>query len=64
MESPSGAGHDEGVAGAIVLAVVLVVVFPVVVALSGAGAAGVIGHFLKKEGEDANEGSELIDLNR
>ncbi len=50
--------------GAIVLAVVLVVVFPVVVALSGAGAAGVLGFFLKKEGEAVNEGSELIELNR
>ncbi|HEU5151531.1 MAG TPA: hypothetical protein VFU19_13590 [Iamia sp.] len=51
-------------AGAIALAVVLVVVFPVAVALSGAGAAGILGFFLKKEGEAANEGSELIDLNR
>jgi len=51
-------------AGAIALAVLLVVVFPIVVALSGAGIAGILGFFLKKEGEAANEGSELIELNR
>jgi hypothetical protein len=51
-------------AGAIALAVVLVVVFPVVVALSGAAGAGILGFFLKKEGEASNEGSELIELNR
>ncbi len=57
-------GQTHDVVGAIILAVVLVVVFPVVVALSGAGAAGILGFFLKKEGEAANEGSELIELNR
>ncbi len=51
-------------AGAVLIAVILVVVFPVAVALSGAGMAGVLGFFLKKEGEAANEGSELIELNR
>lgn len=51
-------------AGAIVLAVILVVVFPAVVALSGAGAAGLLGHFLTRTGEDQNEGSELIELNK
>ena len=57
-------GQDGRVVGAIILAVVLVIVFPVVVALSGAGAAGILGFFLKKEGEAAHEGSELIELNR
>ena len=51
-------------AGAIALAVVLVVVFPVVVALSGAGAAGILGFFLKGDAEKRHEGSELLDLNR
>lgn len=51
-------------AGAIVLAVVLVVVFPVTVALSGAALSGVLGHFLTKTGEDQNQGSELIELNK
>jgi hypothetical protein len=52
------------VVGAIVLAVILVVVFPVVVALSGAGAAGILGFFLKGDAEKRYEGSELIDINR
>ncbi|HEX7134546.1 MAG TPA: hypothetical protein VF228_18370 [Iamia sp.] len=49
--------------GAIVLAVILVVVFPVVVALSGAGAAGILGFFLKGDADTRYEGSELLDLN-
>ena len=59
-----GGGHDGAVIGAIILAVILILVFPVVVALSGAAAAGILGHFLSKEGEAANEGSELIGLNK
>lgn len=51
-------------AGAIAIVVFLVIAVPVGVALSGAGVAGVLGFFLKKEGEAANEGSELIELNR
>lgn len=51
-------------AGAIALVVALLIVFPVTIALSGAGMAGVLGFFLKKEGEAVNEGSELIDLNK
>ncbi len=50
--------------GAIIIAVILVVVFPVVVALSGAVGAGILGYFLKETGEVVNEGSELIELNR
>ncbi len=57
-------GQNHAVVGAIVLAVVLVVVFPVVVALSGAGAAGILGFFLKGDAEKRFEGSELIDINR
>lgn len=59
----AGVGQDGGVVGAIVLAVILVVVFPVVVALSGAGAAGVLGFFLKGDADARHEGSELLDLN-
>jgi hypothetical protein len=58
------AGQDGGVIGAIILAVILVIVIPVGVAMSGAAIAGILGFFLKKEGEAANEGSELIELNR
>lgn len=50
--------------GAVIIAVVLVIVIPVGVALSGAVVAGILGFFLTKEGEAANEGSELIELNR
>lgn len=52
------------VVGAIVLAVILVLVFPVAIAMSGAVASGILGFFLKETGEVANEGSELIELNR
>ncbi len=50
--------------GAIILAVILVAVFPIAVALSGAVASGILGHCLTQTGETVNEGSELIDLNR
>ena len=49
-------------AGAIVLVVILLV-FPVAVILSGAGAAAILGHFLKDDAAKRNAGSELLDLN-
>jgi hypothetical protein len=49
-------------AGAIVLVIVLVA-FPIVVGLSTAALAGVIGHFLWKDAEVRHEGSELLDTN-
>ena len=48
--------------GAIVL-IVLLLAFPVVVGLSTAGLAAVLGHFLWKDAEIRHEGSELLDLN-
>jgi hypothetical protein len=48
--------------GAIAILIVLVVL-PIVVVLSGAIGAFVLGQFLYKDGEIRNEGSELIDLN-
>jgi hypothetical protein len=51
------------VIGAIVL-VVLLVLFPVVVAMSGAVAAAVLGTFLVRDGEQRHAGSELVELNR
>ena len=48
--------------GALILAVILFA-FPIVVGLSTAALAGIIGHFLYKDGEARHEGSELVDLN-
>ena len=48
--------------GVIVL-IVLLLAFPVVVGLSTAGLAALLGHFLWKDAEIRHEGSELLDLN-
>ena len=50
--------------GAIVLAVILVVVFPVAAAMSGAVASAILGHFATKDAEARFEGSELLELTR
>ena len=50
--------------GAIALAVVLVFVVPVMIALSGAAASGILGYFLKEGVESDHEGSELVAVNR
>jgi hypothetical protein len=52
------------VAGAIILAIVLVVVIPVAVCMSGAAVAALLGWSLKNDADARNEGSELIELNR
>jgi hypothetical protein len=52
------------VAGAIILAIVIVVVIPVAVCMSGAVVAALLGWSLKDDAEARNEGSELIELNR
>ena len=49
--------------GAIILAVVIVIVFPVTVAMSGGVASAILGFFLKGDADDRYEGSELLDLN-
>ena len=49
--------------GALIIVVVLVVAIPVGVFVSGAIAAGLLGHFLKDTVERDHEGSELVDLN-
>ena len=49
-------------AGAIVLIIALLA-FPIVVSMSMAGLAALIGHVLWKDGEIRNEGSELVELN-
>ena len=49
-------------AGAIVLIIALFA-FPIVVGLSMAGLAALLGPLLWKDGEIRHEGSELLDLN-
>ncbi|MBI2711070.1 MAG: hypothetical protein HYX34_15475 [Actinobacteria bacterium] len=51
-------------AGAIILAVVLVVVFPVAFCMTGAVAAGILGWAAKDDAEQRHAGSELVELNR
>ena len=49
--------------GAIILAVVILVIIPVSVCMSGAVVAGILGWAAKDDAEARHEGSELIDLN-
>tara|TARA_Y100001960_G_C14153580_1_gene577264 strand:+ start:372 stop:530 length:159 start_codon:yes stop_codon:yes gene_type:complete len=48
--------------GAIVMIVLLVVVLPVTILISGALLAGILGGLLKKDVDTVYEGSELLDL--
>ena len=48
--------------GAIVIVLALLA-FPIIVGLSTAAIAAVLGHLLWKDGEARHEGSELLDLN-
>jgi hypothetical protein len=50
------------VPGAIAILIVLVLL-PVIVIMSFAGIAAILGQLLYKDGEARNEGSELLDLN-
>lgn len=49
-------------AGGVILVLVLLA-FPIVVGLSTAALAGILGHFLWKDAETRHEGSELLDTN-
>ena len=49
--------------GAAIIVIVLIVVIPVGVVMSGAFGAAVIGHFVRREADARHEGSELLDLN-
>jgi hypothetical protein len=51
-------------AGALILAFVIVVVIPVGVMMSGPIAAALLGQTLTEDAESRHEGSELIDLNK
>ena len=46
-----------------IIIVVVLLAFPIVVGLSTAALAGVLGHFLYKDAEARHEGSELLDTN-
>lgn len=48
-------------AGAIAIVVVLLI-FPSLVLISGGVGSAILGHFLQKDGEERNEGSELLEL--
>lgn len=49
--------------GPIIITLVLVVAFPIAFFLIGTVIAVILGHFLTREGEASNPGSELIELN-
>ena len=51
-------------AGAILMVIVLVLVIPVAVLVSGAVVAALLGWSLKDDAEARNEASELINLNK
>ncbi len=46
-----------------VIVVLVLIGFPIVVGLSTAGIAALLGHFLNKDGEIRHQGSELVELN-
>ena len=50
--------------GAIIIAVILLVLIPVGVCMSGGIIAGILGWALRDNGEQTHEGSELIELNK
>jgi hypothetical protein len=47
----------------VVIIVLVLLAFPIVVGLSTAGIAALLGHLLYKDAEVRHEGSELIDTN-
>lgn len=48
--------------GALILAVIILVVIPVSIAMTGAVVSAILGWALKDNGEATHEGSELIEL--
>jgi hypothetical protein len=50
--------------GGLIIVLVLVVVLPVAIMMTGPLVAGALGWSLKEDAEARNEGSELIELNR
>jgi len=54
-------GNTGTVLGALLIVIVLLAI-PVMVVMSGAAAAALLGHVLRREGEESHPGSELIEL--
>jgi len=46
-----------------IIIVVILLLFPIIVGLSTAALAGILGYFLNKDAEIRHEGSELLDTN-
>lgn len=46
-----------------IIIVVILLMFPIIVGLSTAAIAAILGHFLNKDAEIRHEGSELLDTN-
>lgn len=46
-----------------IIIVLVLLAFPIVVGLSTAALAGILGYFLNKDAEIRHEGSELLDTN-
>jgi hypothetical protein len=61
---PGSVGEDHGVIGAAIIVVVLLVLIPVGVLMSGGAFAAVLDALLTKHAEDENEGSELLAIDR
>lgn len=49
--------------GAVVIALVVLLVLPIGFLLGGAALSGILGYFLNRDAEERNEGSEYLDLN-
>ena len=47
----------------VVIIVIALLPFPIVVGLSTAGIAALLGYFLQRDGDIRNAGSELVELN-
>jgi hypothetical protein len=50
--------------GALIIAVIILVLIPVGVCMTGGLFAGILGWALRDNGEATHEGSELIELNQ
>lgn len=55
-------GNDDPVIGPAIIVLVLLVLIPVGVLVSGGVLAGVLGTFLTKDAVDRNEGNEYVEL--